>query len=428
MSVRGWKNVSGFRVAGVVDLGSSKTICLIGAVGPWAPGNQNVRDRIRIVGVAQRQTLGVTSGVVTDLEKAERTLRETIAEAEAMAGVTLDDVVVSLNGAYLSSQNFVASADIEGGDIDDDDVSRLFSAGRAYAERDGRSLVHLNTHHGYGLDGATGIDDPRGMVGQRLSTNFHAITGTEAPIQNLLMIIERCFLMTRAMLAGPYAGAIAATTEEERRMGVTCLDLGGGKTALSIFSNGELIFTETVPVGGNHITYDIARTLQTNLAEAERIKALYGSVVVAQSDQHEAFNYTPAAADEGETQQMTIAQLSHVIRQSFDQQIAQLKDRIETVGMAPHIGDQIVLTGGASQLVGASEFISRVFGHRARTGKPMSIDGLPPVFRQSAFSNVIGLMVLSADGIEGQSQASGALGTTSSGYLRRVGRWLRHAF
>lgn len=426
MTVRGWKNVSGFRVAGAVDMGSSKTICLIGAIGPWTPGNQSVRDRIRIVGVAQRRTLGVTSGVVTDLEKAERTLRETIAEAEAMAGVTLDDVVVSLNGAYLTSQNFVAAADVDGGDVHDDDVARLFSAGRSYAERDGRSLVHLNTHHGYGLDGANGIDDPRGMIGKRLSTNFHAITGNEAPIQNLLLVIERCYLMTRAMLAGPYASAIAATTEEERRMGVTCIDFGGGKTALSIFTNGELIFTETIAIGGNHITYDIARALQTNLAEAERIKALYGSVVVAQSDQHEAFTYAPATADERDAQQTTMAQLSQVISRSFDHQIAQLKDRIEKVGMAPYIGDQIVLTGGASELVGASEFVSRAFGQRSRTGKPMAIDGLPPIFREAAFSDVIGLMVLSADGIE--SQAGRALGTTSSGYLRRVGRWLRHAF
>ena len=104
MAVRAWKNVSGYRVAGVVDLGSSKSTCLIGAVGPWSSANQSVTERIRIVGVSQRRSRGVASGVVTDLEKAERTLRETIGEAEQMAGVALDDVVVSLNGAYHGSR------------------------------------------------------------------------------------------------------------------------------------------------------------------------------------------------------------------------------------------------------------------------------------------------------------------------------------
>lgn len=428
MGVKDWKNVSGYRVAGVVDLGSSKTTCLIAAVGPWPQANKSVSERLRIAGVSQRRSSGIAGGIVTDLDKAEATVRQAIADAEQLAGVTLDDVVVSLNGAYLKSHNFVATADAGPGEVDDHDVARLFGAGQAYAERDGLNLVHLNTHHGYSLDGNDGIADPRGMAGKRLAANFHAVTAEAVPLQNLLVVIERCYLSTRGLLAGAYASAIAATTEEERRLGVTCIDFGGGKTALSVFQNGELIFTETIAAGGNHITFQIARELQTNLAEAERIKALYGAVVVAQSDQHEAFEYLGLGEDETERQQSTIAQLSDVICREFARQLGELKTRIEKVGMTPYMGEQIVVTGGAAELAGMQEFVARTLARRVRLGKPMHIDGLPALYRQPAFSGPIGLLAISADGIQTQAGLTAATAAAPKGYLRRVGSWLRQGF
>ena len=167
-----------------------------------------------------------------------------------------------------------------------DDLAKLMAAGESYAERDGRTLIHLN-RLGCELDGAGGVKDPRGLSARRLSAALHAVTADEAPLRNLLVLIERCYAGCDGLVAAPYASALAVTTEEERQFGVTCIDFGAGTTSIALFADGLFAGTDVIPVGGQHLTYDIAKTLQTPLVEAERIKTLYGTLLNAQSDEHE---------------------------------------------------------------------------------------------------------------------------------------------
>ena len=275
------RSQKGRKIVGLLDIGTFKVACLIVAAGERAPSNGHAGVPGRVIGVGHQRSRGVKAGVITNLDEAEAAVRATIAQAERMAGVTLEEVLVSVSCGRLSSQNFAASAAVESGTVSDDDVERVLAGGRSYAEREGRTLVHLN-RIGFRLDGVSGIPDPRGMAARRLAADLHAVTGDEAPIRNLLLVIERCYLNASGLIPSALASAIAATSEEERRLGVTCIDIGGGATTLAVFAEGRFLFTDTVTVGGSHITFDIARTLQTPLAEAERIKALYGTLVGAQ--------------------------------------------------------------------------------------------------------------------------------------------------
>lgn len=427
MGAKKWTKVGSFRIVGVLDIGTVKTVCLIAAVGPWSKSQPHSEDRMRVVGLAQQRSRGVTAGVITDLDKAEQTARATIAQAEAMAGVTLEEVVVSVSCGQLMSQNFMATADIAGGIVADDDLERLHVAGRGYASREGRSIVHLN-HRGYRFDGGERVLEPRGMAAQRVTADWHAVTADDAPIQNLLMTVERCYLNTSHLFAAPYASGLATTTEEERQLGVTCIDFGGGTTTLSVFTDGDFIFTDSIAVGANHITCDIARALQTPLAEAERIKALYGTVVNAQSDEHETFSYPLAGEEDGDVIQTTKAHLSHIIRQRFEAIAKLVEERISAAGIAPYAGEQIVITGGGSQLVGAGEFLSRCLRKRVRVGAPAPISGLPPGVASAAFATAVGLLeartlkMVSGDVVKAAKQDA------RSSYIDRLGDWLKQGF
>ncbi len=422
-----WRKVGGYRIVGVLDIGSVKTTCLIAAIGPWTSERSGGQDRMRVVGVAQQRSHGVTAGVITDLDRAEQVTRATIAQAEAMAGVTLDDIAVSVSCGQLVSQNFRASADVASGIVDDDDLARLHGAGRGYAKQEGRSLIHLN-HRGYRIDGSESIVDPRGMAAKRIMADWHAVTADDAPIQNLLLMIERCYLRVSHMFAAPYASGLATTTEEERQLGITCIDLGGGTTTLSVFSDGAFLFTDSLAMGANHITFDIARALQTPLAEAERIKALYGSVISAQSDEHETFSYPLVGGEDGDVNQTTKAQLSEIIRQRFEGLAKRIDTRVSEAGVRPYAGDQIVITGGGSQLVGAGTYLSQVLGRRVRIANPVALSGLPQVMTSPAFATVVGLLEARASDLHSSATARRPKVRSSKSYIDRVGSWLKQGF
>lgn len=426
MQAREWSNGRGTRIVGVLDIGTSKIACLIAAVDAAPAAGEAGLPRLRIAGVGHQRSHGVKAGVITDLDEAEQAIRATIAQAEGMAGVTLDEVVVAVSCGRLRSHTFAASADVEGGVVSEADIGRVLNGARAFAERDGRTLVHMN-RIGYRLDGAPGARDPRGMAARRISADLHAVTADDAPIRNLLLVIERCFVSASRLVAAPFASALAVTSEEERRLGVTVIDIGGGVTTIAVFAEGKFIFTDTVPVGGNHVTFDIARTLQTPLAEAERIKALYASVVSAQSDEHEAFSYPLAGEEEGAMYQTTKARLADVVRPRVDSLFGLVRERLVSGGATALAGDRMVLTGGSSQLVGIGEYVANQTGRPVRIARPQPVSGLPPVLSSPAFSTAVGLFASATEGGDVFAGA-GREGPGQASYIGRVGQWLREGF
>jgi len=264
------------------------------------------------------------------------------------------------------------------------------------------------------------------MAASRLSADLHTVAADEAPVRNLMLVVERCYLNVRALIATPYASALAATSEDERRLGVTCIDIGGGTATAAAFADGHFVHAATVPVGGHHITMDIAQALQTPLAEAERIKTLYGTVVVAQSDEYETFPYALAGEEEGARGQATKARLAGVIRPRVAGILGMVRERMEKAGVSAFAGERVVLTGGASALVGFGEFAANTLGKPARVARPQAPVGLPQGVSSPAFSTVAGLLAVAASG-SGEAPALRSRDGFAGGYLERVGEWLQRS-
>lgn len=405
----------------LLDIGTSKIACLIAALEP--AGRSGHARRTRILGVGHLRSRGLKSGVITDLTEAEAAVRATIAQAERMAHVTLDEVIVSVSCGRLQSANFAATVDVEGGIVRAGDIERLMAGARSFAERDGRMLIHLN-RVGYRLDGLAGSNDPRGMAAQRLSADMHTIAADEAPVRNLLLSLEHCYLSARALVATPYASAIVATTEEERRLGVTCIDIGAGTASVAAFAESHFIHAAVIPVGGQQITSDIAYALQTPLAEAERIKTLYGATVVAQSDELEGVSYALAGEEDDARGRTTKAHLAGIIRPRMASILGLVRERLDQAGVSGFAGERIVLTGGTSALVGIGEFTANEFGRPVRLAKPREMEGLPQSVSSPAFSAVAGLLAIAAaSGEEGHTYTA-----REPGYFGRVGQWLKAGF
>lgn len=416
----------GGEIVGLLDVGTNKIVCLIAELVPARRSRAGDFKRAHILGVGHQRSRGLKAGVITDLAEAEAAIRATIAQAERKAQVTLEEVFVSVSCGRLQSLNFSASVDIDDGVVDEHDIERVMAGARSWTEREERMLVHLN-RIGFRLDGATDAGDPRGMAARRMTCNLHAVAADEAPIRNLLHVIERCYLSASALVTAPYASALATTSEEERHLGVTCIDMGGGTTTVAVFAQGHFIHAGTVHMGGHHISCDIAHALQTPLAEAERIKTLYGTMLSAQSDEHEEFSYPLAGEDDGAMGRMTKADLAGLMRPRVANMLALARERIEQSGVSAYAGERVVLTGGSSELVGMGEFAANALGRPVRIASPEPIAGMGQSVTSPAFSTVAGLLAVAAAGGE-EVMVYRDCNALASGYLERVGQWLKSGF
>jgi cell division protein FtsA len=414
-------------VVGVLDIGTSKTVCLIVAPPNSRAGGLWRRDGATVLGFGLRPSRGLKAGVVIDLDGAEQALRSAVTQAEQAAGLTIEDVFVAITGGRLKSITFEAETRVADRIVADADTERLAAAGRKYAQREGYTLLHLE-QIGYRLDGAGGVANPHGMAGGLLAADFHAVTAEDAPLRNLRQVVERALLTPAGIVPAPYASGLAATTEEERRRGSVCIDLGAGTSTLSLFADGHLLSVDAVAMGGHHVTFDIARTLTTPFPEAERLKTLHGSLEDGALEDDEMITYAVSGDRDAALHETTKADLNGIIASRMSDLIMRVIDRIERSGVAHLAAHSVVLTGGGSQLKGLAQFAEQMFRRPVRIGRPEPTDGLPAAYCNPLFSTAIGLIPIALDPPADMRGRSAREDFSSGGYFKRVGQWLREGF
>src|SRR5258707_1980722 len=260
------------------------------------PPSEALRGRthaVELIGYSQIQSRGVKAGAVVDLAECEQAVRHAVALAERMAKVRVESVLLSVSSGRLHGQLIEAAADIKGGAVTSADVSRITSTGMRHATGDGRTVLHA-LPIGYALDGVKGIRDPRGMVARQFGVDMNVVTVEATVAKNLMLVVERCHLNVEAMAASPYVAGLCALTDDEAHIGAAAVEMGAGTTTNATYSGGRFVHASGFAVGGQHITMDLARGLSACIADAERIKTLYGTVLTGGSDARELMSL-PAA-------------------------------------------------------------------------------------------------------------------------------------
>lgn len=407
------------RFAAVLDAGSFKTVCLIAACDPEG-------RPARIVGVGLVPSRGVRAGAIVDLAAAEAAVRSAIAQAETMAGVRLDSIDLHMNGGNLASRTFAVSAPTSEGVITRQTLSRVLSVGRSHGASSGRSLLQLETV-GFRADAGPLVSEPIGIAAGRLTAHLHTVSADMAAVANFTRTIERSYLSPGRIVPGPVASALAVASEDERRHGVIIIDIGAEVTGLTVFAEGRSVFTGSVAMGGAHVTHDLVHALRTPLEEAERIKTVYGTVLNAQSDQHDVFTYAISAEGEGFEQRSTKADLARIIQSRMAHLLFLVRDQLADAGLLERNAARIVLCGGGSEITGLQSFAEGVYGRPVRLGRPRPISGLPPLYSSAAFAGVVGVLRAVADSAADDLQEA-RRGDTRQGYIGRVGQWLKDGF
>src|SRR5882757_9773261 len=428
------KPVSPTRAAVVagLDIGTSKIVCMSARLEPQAP--QDVLRRrshgVRILGFAHTAASGMKAGTVVDLNEAEAMTRQAISIAETQAGVQLESVVVSLSGGRLGSERFVANVELTGGAVTDSDISRVLSAASRHSVRDGRAVLH-SLPIGYALDAAAGIREPRGMLGHRFGVDMHMVTADVATVRNLMLAVERSHLSIEALVSAPYMAGLACLADDEADLGAACIDMGAGTTTMAVFSGGRFVHADGFALGGHHVTMDLARGLNTRVVDAERIKAIYGSVLSGGSDERDMITVPPVGDDEREPPQfVSRAGLVRIVKPRIEEILEMVRDRLAVSPFAAEPRGRVVLTGGGSQLSGIADLAARILRRPVRIGRPLGLAGLPEAAKSPAFAVAAGLLVFpQAAHLEHfEPRQTRQLMTGTGGYMARVGRWLRESF
>ncbi|MFD1199468.1 cell division protein FtsA [Brucella gallinifaecis] len=440
MSILGGKSSSQTGSAGrkvrlltVLDVGSSKVSCVIARLRPHEAGVllPGRTHRMEVLGIGHQRSRGVKSGVIIDLDAAEQSIRLAVDAAERMAGLTVDSLIVNISAGRLKSETFSASVNLGGHEVEQADIRRVLAAGAKQALAAERHLVH-SLPVGYTLDGERGIRDPLGMLGDSLGVDMHVLTADAAPLRNLELCINRCHLSVEAIVATPYASGLAALVGDEAEMGAACIDMGGGTTTISVFSEGKFIHADAVAIGGMHVTMDVARGFSTRMEDAERLKVMYGSALPSAADDRDLISVPPIGDDERDVpNQYPRSVLTRIIRARVEETLELVRDRLNQSGLGHIVGKRVVLTGGASQLPGMPEAARRILARNVRIGRPLGVAGLPEAAKGAAFSATVGLLIYpQVAGIEERSvkAASSGLMTGTGGRIQRVGQWLRESF
>lgn len=413
------KNPNGLMA--VLDVGTSKICCLIAQHG--------VDGKPKILGIGHQISRGLRGGCVVDMEAAEATIRATVEAAEQMAGENIREVVVNVSCGYPTSSLIAYEVSIAGHEIGDSDLRRVLNPAQAVRDMGSEREVLHAIPVGYRIDGSRGVRDPRGMYGERLGVNMHLISADAGALRNLATCIKRCHLDISGRIVSPYASALSCLVEDERQLGVVLIDMGGGTTSIAVYFDGEMIYTDVVPIGGIHVTNDIARGLSTPLAHAERMKTLYGSVMPSPSDDREIIKVPVVGEDdESEASQVPRSMLVSIIRPRVEETFEMVRTRLADAGFDKVSGRRMVLTGGASQLPGAVELAGQILDKQGRNGRPRSLEGLAEATAGPSFATAVGLINHCANGVEGDAGRAYRPTEEPRGHIGRFGQWFRENF
>src|SRR5438270_1333005 len=402
-----------------VDIGITVICCFIARV-------EDHRPRVLVIG--HQIWRGVRNGSIVDLEATGTSVLNAVHAAEEMAGETIQRVVANLSGGFSASRIIKAEIGITGREISDAEMRRVLEHGYLMREPGDRQIIH-SVPVGFSVDDSRGIRDPRGMLGERLGVNMHVVTASAASVRNHTAAVGRSHLEVDALVVSPYASGLACLVEDEIGLGVTVIDMGGGTTTIGVFFDGNLIFADYVPVGGVHVTNDIARGLSTGVAHAERMKTLFGTAISASTDEREMIAVPQIGEEEeGHVNHVPKSLLVGIIAPRIEETFELVRNRLEASGFDKVAGRRVVLTGGASQLHGAREFAGLILDKQVRMGRPQRVAGLAEATGGPAFARTAGLLHFA---MSERAEVSGVRRSPERsrwGALGRLGHWLRDNF
>lgn len=364
-----------------IDIGTTKVCALVGELR---------QGQIQIIGLGQEPAKGMRKGMIVDVAQATVAISQAVEQAEQTSGYDLSRAFVSMAGEHISSTNSRGAVAIgrNGDGVTHEDIERALDAAQAISLPHNREIVHL-VPRAYTLDDQDEVRSPIGLHGYRLEVEAHIVTAASPALMNLSRTTDNVGIEVEEFVLNSLASGEAVLEPTEKEMGVIVADIGGGTTDIALYMQGTVWHTRVLPVGGFHVTNDIAIGLRVPYEVAEEVKIRFGDSRPDQIDPDVVFTVEPFG---GEKIQVGRQDLAYVIEARIEEICHMILQDIKRSGYEGLLPAGIVLTGGASQLRGIGKVAQRVLGVPARVAKPKNLVGLVDSLHSPAFATSVGLL------------------------------------
>jgi len=395
------------------DIGTSKVCTLVAEIGE---GND-----VTLLGYGVAPCSGLRKGVVVNIEATVEAIHAAMAEAERSSGAKATNAVVGIAGSHIRGFNSHGIVAVRGGEVGARDVERVIEAARAVAIPLDRQVLHVLPQQ-FAVDDQEGVRDPVGMAGVRLEARIHIVTTAQGYAQNLIKCSERAGVTVAELVLEPLASAEAALFPEERELGVALVDIGGGTTDIVVYHAGAVMHTAVLPLGGNHLTSDLAAGLRTALVDAEKLKTSFGVA----TNQVVGFDEMVRVPGVGGREPRTLARrlLGEILEPRMEEIFVMVQRELIRSGVAEALASGVVLVGGSSLLEGTQELAERVFDLPVRRGLPVNLKGMPEELMKPMFATAAGLLLVG----RGTGTSAGVRARRWGKLRSRVSGWVRDFF
>ncbi len=359
-----------------IDIGSSKIACIIA---------EEHNGKLELKGYKIHRSEGIRNGQIADMEAVQYDIARVLDEAENMAGVKSDIVVVNAAVNNISSVNVASEINVSGHPISDADINRLIATCTSHFNIPDYKILHC-IPTAFHIDSMNQVKDPRGMYGGTLGVQIHIISANKWHLKNMETVMDNIHVESPAVVATPYASALACLNDYEKDLGTILIDIGAGTTSICVYYDNQVSFSYVLPVGGLDITKSIAQRLTISLSQAEKLKISHGSAFLVSADKHEVINIAGTDAN------IKKSELSNVIAYRVEEMFEMIKNKLKEHGLYQLPLNRVVLTGGGSQLQGIKELASAILDRTVIVKNPVNINNLPPKISMGNFSTCCGLL------------------------------------
>lgn len=369
-----------------IDIGSSKVATIVGI-------NSEDTNELKVIGFNTTPARGIKKGLIVDIKEVTDAVEESVEKAERMAGHKLNRAFVSVGGPHISSLNShgIVAVSNPQGEISENDVERVVEAARAISLSSTRQIIEVIPRD-FIVDGQPGIKSPIGMSGVRLEVETHIITASSTNLKNIERVLSDLGIENQGFVFSGLASAEAVLTKTEKELGVVLVDIGGGKIDLTIFVEGALSYSASIPIGARHITNDIAVGLRVSLDSAEKIK-IFLSKNLNGKKKNLQLNLNELQLEENINEVSLKTLVDGIIAPRLEEIYKMVFDEIEKSGFGQQVPSGLVITGGGALTVGMLETGKRVVGLPIRIGIPDKVTGLIDEIVDPQYASTTGLLL-----------------------------------
>ena len=400
-----------------LDIGTTK-ICAIAVEGDDI-------EALNVVGVGTAKSEGLRKGVVVNIEKTVRAIKKAVEECELMCGTQIRSVYAGIAGHHIRGQNSRGMVTVYHNRIvTDEDIRRVIDAAQVLIPND-REVLHILPQE-FIVDDQDGVQNPLGMAAARLEVNVHIVTGSVTSAQNIIKCCNQSGLDVEDIVLEPLSSSQAVLSPDEQEVGVVLVDIGGGTTDVTIYSEGSIVHTAVLALGGNHLTHDIAIGLGAPLHEAEEIKHNFGVAMTSMVKEDEMIEVPSVGGRNNRTMKKRV--LASIIEDRFREIFELIAHEIEKTHFHTLMASGVVITGGTCIMPGADQLASQVLNLPVRVGFPENISGLREMIYSPKYATSVGLVRYGITSNQGKLHFAGDDTNLFHKVSRRMKDWMQNFF